>query len=156
MRRFLSCLALALFALVAQSLFPGCNAFDDAPCATQADEPGPLPPVSEAELRASWADSYGDLAGHACLPPWVWEIVTPAEQTAMGCPSDTIAGCTLYTPGPSNDQVCPLTITTAEYGNDVRLARHEFAHYALKCSVGDSDHDHVHFPQVWAEWVPGE
>jgi hypothetical protein len=59
------------------------------------------------------------------------------------CDSVANAGCTTYFEG------CPLTVTTQAYAADSQLAAHEFAHYALKCSTGNSDPQHTNVA-VWA------
>jgi hypothetical protein len=60
------------------------------------------------------------------------------------------AGCTAYTIGPNGKREpgCPFTVTSPEYANDTRLAAHEFAHAARRCTTGYSDPSHTD-PAIW-------
>lgn len=50
--------------------------------------------------------------------------------------------CTIYPAG------CPLSATNSTYALSRELNTHEYAHWALFCSTGDSDHNHTNVA-VW-------
>lgn len=134
--------------LFAVLLLCGCEgiraAFGYVDCASQTD---PQPPLSEQTLRAAWGVRFGSMdAVAACKNHWTWNVVSSADQDAV-CSSKIDAACTIYPSG------CPTTFTTATYARDQRLAAHEFSHWALLCTTGNSDTDHVLHPEVWSGFV---
>jgi hypothetical protein len=112
------------------------------------------PPVSEDVLRAAWEAQFGNLDG-ACGPAyhWSWQVMKDQDEVDRSCgftrkPDGRLvsaAGCTAYTIGPNGTRTpgCPVTLTSRAYEHDTRLAAHEFAHWALRCSTGYSDPNHT-------------
>lgn len=140
------------FILLITLLLPGCVGLTSAltgniTCPTVSSS---VPPVSEAELRKDWVDRFGPLKS-SCSAVWDWSLSSAADM-AKSCPND--AGCTTFTIGPNGtrDPGCPLSMFTAQYAHDRRLAAHEIAHWFLHCSstTGDGDPGHTD-PTVWGK-----
>lgn len=147
-----------LFTLVAASfLVQGCSVWQGFtgaltgkyPCDTHSPS---VPAVSEARLRAAWQASVGPLPSPACDAHWLWSVVS---ETDLGyiCGLQANA-CTVYGNGPngSDKPGCPMSYTYTKYAASAELNTHEFAHWALRCSRGDDDPTHSHFPDVWAKF----
>lgn len=121
------------------------SAFGDPPCPESGSSPAP---VSNEAMRAAWASRWGVLPSPQCDPAWTWSVVSESDLLQI-CRA-TVHACTLYTTGNGNVG-CPASYSTPSQSAAFKeLATHEFTHWALWCSKGDSDHDHTHFPEVWA------
>jgi hypothetical protein len=117
----------------------GCAAFGVVTCPT-TDPSSSAPPVSVRDMRATWEARFG-LMPPACDTPWFWDVVSTSDQWRL-CGTRKDAACTLYPSG------CPVTYVTAVDAGDRTLAAHEWAHWAGKCSHGDSDTNHTN-PDIW-------
>lgn len=133
-------------------LLGGCSglqaAMGNPTCPTHSTS---VPAVPEAQLRREWVYLFGPLPS-TCSYVWDFAVV-PDQDMAATCPNDN--GCTIFTLGPRDARVCPLSMAPASMAGNTELARHEFAHYMLECSRGDADPNHSRFPDVWTQFDHG-
>lgn len=119
-------------------LLSGCSAFGVNVCPAHGNA---TPAVSEAQLRAAWAKSFGALPSPACDAHWTWSVMSDQDYLQT-CGTGSNA-CTIYPAG------CPLSATTAQFAQSRELNTHEFAHWALECSTGNGDPNHLR-TDVWS------